>query len=54
MELFGFKAKRGPLLVYLVLCAHSAYRTQLFRYLKACGRDELNTVNAWVGADGSM
>jgi hypothetical protein len=29
----------------------AAYRTQLFLYLKACGRHELSTVNLWAGAD---
>ena len=37
-----------------VLCAFAAYRTQLFMYLKACGREELNTMNLWAGIDGSM
>jgi len=32
----------------------AAYRTQLFLYLKACGRDELNTMNLWVGVDAPM
>jgi hypothetical protein len=54
IEIFGMKSKRGPLLVNLVLCGHSAYRMQLFCYLKACGREELNTVNLWFGTDGSM
>jgi hypothetical protein len=34
-----------------VLCSCAAYRTQLFLYLKACGREELNTWNLWVGID---
>ena len=29
----------------------AAYRTQLFLYLKSCGRDELSTWNLWGGAD---
>ena len=33
---------------------HAAYRTQLFCYLKSCGRDELNTFNLWQGIDGQM
>ena len=33
---------------------HAAYRTQLFLYLKACGRDELNTMNLWAGVDAPM
>jgi len=54
IELFGMKARRGPMLVDLVVCGHAAYRTQLFCYLKACGRDELNTLNLWAGIDGQM
>jgi hypothetical protein len=27
------------------------YRTQLFLYLKANGREELSTVNLWAGID---
>jgi hypothetical protein len=27
---------------------------QLFLYLKACGRDELNTMNLWVGVDAPI
>ena len=37
-----------------VLCGCAAYRTQLFLYLKACGRDELNTMNLWAGIDAPM
>jgi hypothetical protein len=37
--------------VNLVLAGHAAYRTQLFCYLKACGGDELNTMNLWAGVD---
>ena len=54
IEMFGRKASRGSLLVYLVLCAHAAYRTQVFLYLKACGHDELNTMNLWSGVDAPM
>jgi hypothetical protein len=35
----------------MVLCGHAAYRTQLFCYLKACGREELTTMNLWAGVD---
>ena len=35
----------------LVLCGCAAYRTQLFLYLKACGREELGTMNLWAGTD---
>ena len=45
------KSSRGAFLVTQVLCSCAAYRTQLFLYLKACGRDELNTWNLWVGID---
>jgi hypothetical protein len=51
IDLFGTKATRGSLLVNLVVSGHAAYRTQLFCYLKSCGRDELNTMNLWGGAD---
>ena len=54
IDMFGTKSTRGSLLVNLVLSGHAAYRTQLFCYLKSCGREELNTVNLWVGVDGSM
>ena len=54
IEMFGMKSTRGQLLVNLVLGAHAAYRTQLFCYLKSCGRDELNTMNLWAGVDGAM
>jgi hypothetical protein len=45
------KTSRGAFLVTQVLCACAAYRTQLFLYLKACGREELNTWNLWAGVD---
>ncbi len=51
VDMFGAKSSRGSLLVNLVLCAHAAYRTQLFCYLKSCGRQELSTVNLWAGVD---
>jgi hypothetical protein len=54
IEMFGRKSSRGSLIVNLVLCAHAAYRTQLFCYLKACGQDGLNTMNLWGGLDGPM
>ena len=47
----GSKLSRGLFLVNLVLGGHAAYRTQLFCYLKACGREELGTVNLWMGVD---
>lgn len=54
IELFGAKSNRGPALVGFIVCGHAAYRTQLFCYLKACGREELNTMNLWAGIDGAM
>lgn len=45
------KSSRGAFLVTQVLCGCAAYRTQLFLYLKACGREELTTWNLWVGMD---
>ena len=51
IELFGRKATRGSFIVNTVLCGYAAYRTQLFVYLKACGRTELNTMNLWAGMD---
>jgi hypothetical protein len=47
----GRKTTRGAFIVNLVLCGCAAYRTQLFLYLKACGRDELGTANLWGGMD---
>jgi hypothetical protein len=52
VDMFGTKTTRGPLLVTIVLSGFAAYRTQLFCYLKSCGRDELNTMNLWAGMDG--
>ncbi len=48
---FGNKTTRGAFIVDLVLCGCAAYRTQLFLYLKACGREELSTMNLWSGVD---
>ena len=52
-EFDGFSGKTtlGLFLVNLVMGGHAAYRTQLFCYLKACGRDELTTSNLWGGVD---
>jgi hypothetical protein len=49
--MFGTKGTRGAFIVNLVLCGCAAYRTQLFVYLKACGREELTTMNLWAGMD---
>ena len=55
IDLFGSgKASRGAVIVNMVLGGCAAYRTQLFLYLKACGRDELNTMNLWGGVDAPM
>jgi hypothetical protein len=54
IEMFGSKTTRGAFIVNLVLCGCAAYRTQLFVYLKACGRDELSTMNLWAGADAPV
>jgi hypothetical protein len=54
IEMFGRKSSRGSLIVNMVLCGFAAYRTQLFIYLKACGREELNTMNLWGGVDAPM
>lgn len=51
IEMFGNKTTRGAFIVNLVLCGCAAYRTQLFVYLKACGREELSTMNLWAGID---
>ena len=51
VEMFGTKGTRGAFIVNLVLCGCAAYRTQLFVYLKACGREELTTMNLWAGMD---
>ncbi|MEO8256327.1 MAG: hypothetical protein ABI868_03185 [Acidobacteriota bacterium] len=51
IEMFGNKTTRGAFIVNLVLCGCAAYRTQLFLYLKACGREELGTMNLWGGVD---
>jgi hypothetical protein len=48
---FGQPTSRGAFIVNLVLCGCAAYRTQLFVYLKACGRTELSTMNLWAGTD---
>jgi hypothetical protein len=55
IDLFGSgKSSRGRVIVDMVLCGCAAYRTQLFLYLKACGREELNTMNLWGGVDAPM
>src|SRR5436309_1805823 len=51
VDMFGRKSSRGLLVIWLIVNGHAAYRTQLFLYLKACGRDALSTMNLWAGAD---
>ena len=41
-------------LLELVLNGCAAYRTQLFCYLKSCGREELSTSNLWQGVDAAV
>ena len=54
IDMFGKKTSRGAHIVFVLLGGFAAYRTQLFLYLKACGRDELNTMNLWGGADAPV
>jgi hypothetical protein len=51
ITMFGNKASRGWWFVWMVLCHYVAYRMQVFLYLKACGHEELSTMNLWVGMD---
>jgi hypothetical protein len=51
IDMWGNKTTRGAFIVNMVLGGCAAYRTQLFLYLKACGRDELTTMNLWAGMD---
>jgi hypothetical protein len=51
IEMFGQKTTVGAFIVSMVLGGCAAYRTQLFLYLKACGRQELSTMNLWAGMD---
>jgi hypothetical protein len=51
IQLFGPPGTRGAHLVSMVLGNYAAYRTQLFCYLKLCGRTELTTSNLWRGMD---
>jgi hypothetical protein len=54
IEMFGNRKSRASFIADLVLCGCAAYRTQLFLYLKACGRDELSTMNLWGGVDAPV
>jgi hypothetical protein len=51
IEMFGHKGSRSLWIIRLVVSHYAAYRMQLFLYLKACGREELNTMNLWGGMD---
>jgi hypothetical protein len=51
ITLFGPPMSRARQIVDMVIAGHAAYRTQLFCYLKACGREELSTMNLWAGVD---
>ena len=51
IEMFGGKTTVGSFIVSMVLGGAAAYRTQLFCYLKSCGREELGTANLWRGVD---
>jgi DinB superfamily len=51
ITMFGRNTTRGAFIVNLVLCGCAAYRTQLFMYLKACGRQDLSTMDLWAGMD---
>lgn len=42
---------RGSFLAHWVLCGTTAYRMQLFLYLKASGQPELGTYDLWSGVD---
>ena len=54
IDMFGSKSSRGSFIVNMVLAGCSAYRTQLFCYLKSCGREELGTYNLWAGMDAPV
>jgi hypothetical protein len=53
ITMFGRPTTRGSFIVNLVLSGCAAYRTQLFLYLKACGREDLGTTNLWGGRDAA-
>lgn len=54
IEMFGNKASRGAQIISIVLAGYAAYRTQIFLYLKSCGREELGTMNLWAGMDAPV
>ena len=48
---WGQMVTRGRALLEMALKPMSAYRMQLFLYLKQSGSTELNSMNCWVGMD---
>ena len=50
----GMKIPLGDALLGFPYKFLTAYKMQFFLYLKACGREELNTLNCWFGVDGEM
>lgn len=54
VELFGTSGARAAWMLSLLISHYAAYRMQLFLTLKAGGLPQLNTMNLWVGIDGSM
>jgi len=48
---FGTTQSLGGFFVNTILAGHAAYRTQIFQYLKSCGRTDLSTMNLWGGMD---
>jgi hypothetical protein len=55
-EIMGFDGKptsRGAFMVQWVLAGGTAYRTQLFLYLKSSGQTHLNSMNLWSGVDAA-
>lgn len=49
----GKETTRGAFIVNLALSGCAVYRAQLFLYLKASGKDELNSMNLWSGVDAA-
>lgn len=51
IEILGRTLSRAATVISLVLCHYTAYRMQLFLYLKASGLHTLSTFNLWMGQD---
>ena len=51
VSFFGTTGSLGGFFVNTILASHAAYRTQIFCYLKSCGRTDLTTMNLWAGMD---